>query len=679
MWWKFRHLLKKINDNPIPVCLVWSFVLVFLIEALHRHSFVESVLFIVQYPMQYIVNSVFMLALLMLCMVIRRRVFWIYLVSLLWLILGVANSLVLLNRVSPLSWADVSVLTSVTSIFKQYLTTFQIGLAIAFLAICAIVSFFLYWKVPKISRKQHWIRDILAFLICSVGGFVFVVSVGTSMNLFENTGNITLTFQRSGFAYSFANSMVDEGIAKPLIYREKLVKELRDDIDKVDFVRVRETHREPNIIVVQLESFFDLNHMRNYTFSEDPTPNFHKLQEEYTTGCIKVPTVGAGTVNTEFEVLTGMSLKSFGLCEYPYKTILKEQTCESMAYNLQEQGYATAVVHNNRGTFYSRHRVFKQLGFDLFDTVEYMNDLEYNPIGFAKDKVLTGRIIDRMQQTPNKDFIYTITVQTHGKYPSEVVDDTQTITLQGEPDEARRNQFEYYANQMKEVDDFIGELIDAVQALHEDTVIVFFGDHLPTLGITDNELQYQNTYQTSYVIWDNFGLKKKDSNLPAYQLSSVLMAKLGYDNGLLTKFHQKYKGRQGYRTYLNLLQYDMLYGEHYVYDGVDRYEPSDMQIGLNPVTIRNVRQGNGVLVVTGDNFTEASAVYVDGKKKETQVQSSHVLLVWDYEIKEGARVRVRQVTSTGGTLGGSERYIYLGEDVDNTASSGAVTTQESGK
>lgn len=651
--------MKKLNDNPIPLCVVSAFLLVFVIEVLHRQSLVEACGFVVLSPLQYLVNVVLLMAMLMLCLLSQRRLFWAFLIGLVWFILGVANCIVLLNRVSPLSWADVSVLSSVTSIFKQYLTTFQIGLVIAGLVLCAILSIYLYGKVPKVDRKAHWLRDLIAFVIIVGGGFGTVVGTANLTNLFENTGNITLTFDKSGFVYSFANSVVDIGIVKPLNYSQAVVDNVYNSLEDYDPSELRETNKKPNIIFVQLESFFDLDNMKRYTFSEDPMPNFHALLKDYTSGLITVPTVGAGTVNTEFEILTGMSLKFFGLCEYPYKTILKEQTCESMAYNLQERGYSTAVVHNNRGTFYSRHKVFGQLGFDTFDSVEYMNGLEYNPIGFAKDTVLTGEIIARMKQTEGKDFIYTITVQSHGKYPTEQIDDTQTITLKGEKDEERKNQFEYFASQCKEVDDFIGELISAVDKFGEDTVIVFFGDHLPTLGIEDSELQFQNTYQTTYIIWDNIGLEQKDENIAAYQLSSKVLSKLGYANGILTKYHQLYKDAVNYQAYLEMLQYDMLYGEHYVYDQVDRYEPTELQLGLYDITIDQVRQGNGVVVVTGEHFTEASHVYVDGKKKDTEFVSENALIVRDLELEDGDRIRVRQVTSTGSAMGGTESYIYI--------------------
>lgn len=55
----------------------------------------------------------------------------------------------------------------------------------------------------------------------------------------------------------------------------------------------------------------------------------------------KVPSVGAGTANTEFEVLTGMNLRYFGPGEYPYKTYSKKHPTESAATALAALGYGT--------------------------------------------------------------------------------------------------------------------------------------------------------------------------------------------------------------------------------------------------------------------------------------------------------------------------------------------------
>ena len=85
--------------------------------------------------------------------------------------------------------------------------------------------------------------------------------------------------------------------------------------------------------------------------SEDPIPNFRKMMNDYSSGYFKVPSVGAGTANTEFESITGMSMRYFGPGEYPYKSILKETTCESAPYVLKGLGYGTHAIHNNEANF----------------------------------------------------------------------------------------------------------------------------------------------------------------------------------------------------------------------------------------------------------------------------------------------------------------------------------------
>ena len=66
----------------------------------------------------------------------------------------------------------------------------------------------------------------------------------------------------------------------------------------------------PNIICVLLESFVDPEQINFLELSEDPVPYFRYLSENYSTGYLDVPVVGAGTANTEFEVLTGWGCSS---------------------------------------------------------------------------------------------------------------------------------------------------------------------------------------------------------------------------------------------------------------------------------------------------------------------------------------------------------------------------------
>ena len=87
-----------------------------------------------------------------------------------------------------------------------------------------------------------------------------------------------------------------------------------------------------------------------------------------------------------------MRIRSFGPGEYPYKTIMKDRTCESVNYVLKDLGYTSHAIHNHRGAFYGRNIVFSNLGFDTFTSLEYMNNVELTPKNWAKDHILIGEI-----------------------------------------------------------------------------------------------------------------------------------------------------------------------------------------------------------------------------------------------------------------------------------------------
>ena len=73
----------------------------------------------------------------------------------------------------------------------------------------------------------------------------------------------------------------------------------------------------PDIVVVQSESFFDPSVVRGLD-GEDFAPNLHRLAKEGSSGGLHVPTYGGGTIRTEFEVLTGLSLRYFPTLQFPY-------------------------------------------------------------------------------------------------------------------------------------------------------------------------------------------------------------------------------------------------------------------------------------------------------------------------------------------------------------------------
>ena len=587
------------------------------------------------------------------------------------MVFGLINHYVMLFRSTPFVPWDIFSIGTATSVASNYdfaPTAGVVVVTVIFIALIMLmhfVDFRIKWKFR--FRLIPTVLGILA--LCLFVNALQDEDFQTDNYLYPFLFTPAYMTKVNRLAVTFAMDLKFVAVDKPDGYSRQKAKELLDSYAGTDDnTAITDKSDYPNIIVVMDEAFSDLSVLGEFDTNEDYMPFVHSLQQgadNTVTGMLNVSVCGGNTANTEFEILTGMTLDYFGAGEYPYKTVLQDETCESMAYNLRELGYRTGVLHNNTGSFYSRNKVFANLGFDYFVSSEYMENLSYNPIGWAKDKVLTGQIQHILKATSEPDLIYTITVQDHGKYPTELLENPHIKVSGFAPeDEGRQNAFTYYVNQCHETDAFLGSLIATLNAFEEPVVLVLYGDHLPNLDITEEELASGNLFQTEYVIWSNkkmledYELSKKNENLYAYQLSAHVLKLFGMNNGLLTKFHQMYHNYDNYKSNLKILQYDMLYGKKEVYDGLSPYEPTDLQMGFDPIRITDVSSVGGSVYVMGKNFTESSFVFIDGKKQDTVFLNENTLMVSDKELEGGEEVYVAQLTEVSAQLSSTEVFIY---------------------
>ncbi|MDE6760965.1 MAG: LTA synthase family protein [Lachnospiraceae bacterium] len=446
------------------------------------------------------------------------------------------------------------------------------------------------------------------------------------------------------------------------------------------------TKEHPNIIVIQLESIFDTVYMKDFYASENPMPTFVKLKRKYSSGLFRVPAVGAGTANTEFEVQTGMSTQFFGAGEYPFKTVMRDTTCDSMAYDLKRLGYATAGFHNNDATFYERYVDYSNLGFDSFSGMEHMYLLNYTPRGWAKDNVLDDIMIERMNQTEGRDYITTITVQAHGRYPKKY---TKTLTdltchFEGkyEGDLEKQAAWQYYINMCKETDNMITDLIEQIEKMGEPTVVFMYGDHLPSLNLEEEDLEGIDLYQTEWVMWDNIGLEAEKKDLAAYQASTYIFNRLGLEGGLMQNFHNKYmnsKDQEYYLDKMELLEYDTLYGNNYAFDGKNPFPQTDMKMGIRDIIVERYEIWENEIRVYGEGFNEFSGVYVDGKSVETNWMSYRTLTIPLDALEGGRELYVAQAGDDHVVLSMSNMIQINQEEDTGTTDTQAETTQGSVK
>ena len=660
---KVRSFFKETyNKRIMYIYIVCALGVTFLIEVLARGSLLKGIYYVISSPYVFIVNALIVLMTLSVTLLLRRRFFGIALISLIWIIFGVSNCILMANRVTPFTAVDLMLIDSAFDVLDKYFDFWQIVLVIIALVAAIAGIVYLCFKAPKVNHKIQYVRNIAAIIIIWAIGFGSI-QLGLGSGLIPRQfGNLRDSYTSYGFVYCFTNSVVNTGVKKPKNYSEEAIRAL---INGKTYKKAKE---KPNILFLQLESFFDLNKVKKIKMSQNPVPTFTKLRKKFPSGYLNVPVVGAGTVNTEFETMTGMNMDDFGPGEYPFKTILNKKSCESIAFNLRPYGYKSHAIHNNTATFYGRNHVFANLGYDTFTSIENMDEVEETQNEWAKDKCLTKYIMDTLKSTKKQDFIYTISVQGHGAYPSE--DLGSTIKVKGIEDEGLKNQYEFYATQTYEMDAFVNELTKKLKKYKEKTILVMYGDHLPSLGITGNDLENGNVYQTEYIIWSNYKTKYTNEDLEAYQLEPKILKDLHITEGeinLYSQQHRKDKDQKAYLEGLHKLEYDQLYGKNLANKGKNPYKPTNLHFGLYDVSLSSINPMHndvGTIYIYGNNFTPYSKVYINDEKVDTIYIDRNTLIVQHLELKAGDNFVVKQQNSDTHILSETKPYTYAAEETN---------------
>ncbi len=624
---------------------VLALITVFVTEILSRASVTGALVYMILYFPSAFMSVLIVFTMLMFARIFKKSLYWKYFISAFWITLSIINFIMFSMRMMPFNFTDILLIPSTFTVLPVYLSVWQMIL-IAVVVIALLVALvYLYRITPKISKNVKKSSLVFAMMLtASFSYYFFSVSTGLIDNRIPGLIN---KYNNNGFVYCFTSSMVDTGMREPADYSAAEVANLIKDINTGD----KDKTTEANIIFLQLESFFDVNSIGSISYSQNPVPVFTELLRNYSHGYLNVPTFSAGTANTEFEVLTGMNIDFFGIGEFPYQTVVEDTVTESLPFSLKEKGYRTHAIHNNSATFYNRNIIYSNLGFDTFTSLEYMYDVKYNELGWAGDMCIAPAITDCLNSTKDPDLIYTIGVQTHGSYPANADNSAYPISVYGIENETEKISYEYYINQLREVDAFLGALISELEIRDEPTVLVVFGDHKPGFKFEKWNVANENLYQTEYVIWSNFETDQIIKNLESYQLYPYVMQRLGMTGGTMSKLHQKYSFRLNdeYLKKFELLQYDMIYGDGIGYNQ-KIYTPTKLQLGIKPISISKTNTVAGNVYVHGTNFNEHSTVFVNDKKIPTKLISRRKLAISEQTIKKDDIVKVCQLDKNGNIL-----------------------------
>lgn len=233
---------------------------------------------------------------------------------------------------------------------------------------------------------------------------------------------------------------------------------------------------------------------------------------------------GGGTANIEFEALTGFSMEPFApTISTPFTQFLpKAEHFPSVVSRLKEEGHDAAAIHPYDTSMYKRRDNYANLGFDAFyydETMSNTDRIENNP--YISDHAAYQEVISRLEETKAFDFIHLVTMQNHTPYSGKY-DAPPTYSETGFLDE-KVNQ---YLQDLAHSDDALRTLYEDLETLEEPTVVVFWGDHWPSVfgdKVLENNGE-ETLHLTPTLIFSNQAAASKEMAVtsPIYFFNEVL-------------------------------------------------------------------------------------------------------------------------------------------------------------
>ena len=423
---------------------------------------------------------------------------------------GAANYFVLEFRGSPVMPWDFTALKTAAAVSSSY-TFVPTGymLAAAGVLVAAAV-YFVHKKGTGHVGKSARIAALAACCVCLVPVMrpSSLSAFGINTDVWDQAG----AYRKGGALAVFLRNTEFLQVEKPRgLSRERVALLLGEQDDAGS----RATDdRLPNIIAIMNESWADLEEWDALELSR-PVNGYISSLDNSVWGHVYTSVFGAGTSASEFEFLTGNSMAFLPSGSIPYQQYILDYS-PSLAQLLKDKGYETLAFHPGEIDSWQRNTAYPLLGFDKFKCEEDMDVEKLSLHGYVSDYSDFDQIIWEFEHRDSERplFLFNVTIQSHGSY----TDESYQSTIYPTDCPGRYPKAEQYLSLVSETDAAFKKLVDYFSRQEEDTIIIMFGDHRPSIeteflekawglegeGMTMEE--YMRKFRTPYVIWANFPL-----------------------------------------------------------------------------------------------------------------------------------------------------------------------------
>lgn len=531
-------------------------------------------------PVSYNLGSVRLLALNLLPMAVTIGIFWCVTGNLLWggsvgtLIWGLLSYVNLMKmeaRGDPFVPGDVLLISEGMEAVGSYEMQLHLETLLGLAALC-VVLWLAGMRVK--SPKMKPVSRIAGGLVLTVGFSLLVVfwyGDEDQYNGFEGPSrtNVPQVFTCFGFPYAFLYNCDMNGVEEPPHYDRAAAEQY----EQTYLGEKTAPETMPNIIMIMCEAFTDLPNedVFGYAPEENPIRFYNELasREDVVSGHIIVSNTGAGTANTEFDVLTDMMTNKLGEgTTSAFRAVRRDM--DSVPRMLGEAGYTLFFLHPGHNWFYNRESVYSYLGItdqifnDSFAEGDYLGSW-ISDEAFLRE--LTEALEERNSGAPI--YTYTVTAQNHQAYNAEKYGYVpEGVPIKKSISAEAAEYLAVYFKGLRDSDIILEQLVVYLEKQTEPYLLVFFGDHQPNLGgdyltyrelglypeSMDNAQERLEMYRTPFVIWGNQAFHEEHPLTEAAEDLSNEMVISDHYLGALTCQIAGFRGWDGYVDYVNQMR-----------------------------------------------------------------------------------------------------------------------------
>ena len=435
--------------------------------------------------------------------------------------LTLVHTYVFAFRGNSLMPADLLSVQTAANVAAEYDFTPSASMLYGLLLTGILIAALFVFPALKIKRSSRnlMIRTTAAVLSVSM---LIAGSRNIQPQNWQNSGALC-----NGFLLNFVLQIDDTFVAKPEGYDLSKADELsrlypmQDAVDPL-----------PDIIIIMDESFADFRVFGNGALVDDQiAPYIDSMYDNTIRGFLTASVFGGSTANSEYECLSGNTMAFLPQASITYQQHYSGDSW-TLVSHMKALGYDCIAMHPFHANGWMRDKVYPQMGFDRFLSLEHFPQKQLLR-EYVSDREMFEQIVELhgSQSADTPLFLFGITMQNHGGYAYDGAEFQTTVSLEKYP------QAEQYLTLAGETDRAVEYLIEHYKTVERDTVIVFFGDHMPNVepafyeelngGPFDTLDDQMKKQMVPFFVWANFDIEERQipcssiNYLPLYTLEAA--------------------------------------------------------------------------------------------------------------------------------------------------------------